>query len=73
MLNKAHSVDDSSLFLCFFDSLRQVLQEFCMITIQMPAHENLKKDNSININITYLLTPWSRVLFEKLTGFATSQ
>jgi hypothetical protein len=24
-------------------------------------------------NITYLLTPWSRVLLEKLTGFAASQ
>jgi len=23
--------------------------------------------------ITYLLTPWSRVLLEKLTGFAASQ
>jgi hypothetical protein len=25
------------------------------------------------INITYLLTPWSRVLLEKIIGFAASQ
>jgi hypothetical protein len=26
-----------------------------------------------NPGITYLLTPWSRILLEKLTGFAASQ
>ena len=26
-----------------------------------------------SINLTYLLTPWSRVLLEKLTGFAANQ
>ena len=43
MLNKVYNVDDSSLFWCFFEALRQVLHGFCMITIQMRAHENLKK------------------------------
>ena len=28
---------------------------------------------TVTINTTYLLTPWSRVLLEKLTGSATSQ
>jgi hypothetical protein len=30
-------------------------------------------NSNIKIHITYLLTPWSRVLPEKLTGFAASQ
>jgi len=33
-------------------------------------------NGDINVNIlliTYLLTPWSRALLEKLTGFAASQ
>ena len=30
------------------------------------------KDSNVN-HITYLLTPWSRVLLEKLTGSAASQ
>jgi hypothetical protein len=30
-------------------------------------------DDDNNNNNTYLLTPWSRVLLEKLTGFAASQ
>ena len=33
------------------------------------AHEAV---NSTNI-LTYLLTPWGRVLLEKLTGFAANQ
>jgi hypothetical protein len=28
---------------------------------------------TLQITITYLLTPWSRVLLEKLTGFTASQ
>jgi hypothetical protein len=32
-------------------------------------HVLLFKDNLLN----YLLTPWSRILLEKLTGFAASQ
>ena len=30
-------------------------------------------NNHNTIIITYLLTPWSRVLLEKLTGFAANQ
>ena len=34
------------------------------------CHTDMHFKNPVNINyiITYLLTPWSRVLFEKLTG-----
>ena len=30
-------------------------------------------DKTITYLLTYLLTPWSRVLLEKLTGFAANQ
>jgi hypothetical protein len=33
----------------------------------------IKKKEGIRKILTYLLTPWSRVLLEKLTGFAASQ
>jgi len=31
------------------------------------------KDHGVTYLLTYLLTPWSRVLLEKLTGSAASQ
>jgi hypothetical protein len=40
----------------------------------MPTFQrNLLPESLGQIVITYLLTPWSRVLLEKLTGSATSQ
>jgi hypothetical protein len=33
----------------------------------------LREHSEIQGEITYLFTPWSRVLLEKLTGFAASQ
>jgi hypothetical protein len=32
-----------------------------------------RKHHTLTYLLTYLLTPWSRVLLEKLTGFADSQ
>jgi hypothetical protein len=36
-------------------------------------HDEELYDLYLNYLLTYLLTPWSRVLLEKLTGFAASQ
>ena len=36
-------------------------------------YPNNNKLQTINFLLTYLLTPWSRVLLEKLTGFAANQ
>ena len=43
--------------------------------MELILHEEMKTlpVMSINLSITYLLTPWSRVLLEKLTGSAASQ
>ena len=38
-------------------------------TLKVP----ISKQSRNNKNLTYLLTPWSRVLLEKLTGSAASQ
>ena len=31
------------------------------------------RENGLHVSLTYLLTSWSRVLLEKLTGFAANQ
>jgi len=47
-----------------------------LLTLLLLTVQNYQRD-ALNIiyssNITYLLTPWSRVLLEKLTGSAASQ
>jgi hypothetical protein len=42
-------------------------------TKRQKESEGIKKKLEINFQVSYLLTPWSRVLLEKLTGFADSQ
>jgi hypothetical protein len=45
-----------------YDTLNQKLEE-CKIIISL----------IMTLILTYLLTPWSRILLEKLTGFAASR
>jgi hypothetical protein len=52
--------------------------EFLMLTVYNgPTNELVCNKTLIKIShtysLTYLLTPWSRVLLEKLTGFAANQ
>ena len=59
--------------LCHFLSLRpsSLPKASCFQTL--PAYVfHLMRDTSFHTH-TYLLTPWNRVLLEKLTGFAANQ
>jgi len=46
-----------------FNSYTEILLAFCYLVLNIP------KNNLLTCLLTYLLTPWSRVLLEKLIGF----
>ena len=45
----------------------------CVLCIEGKYTTNFSVGVRLTYLLTYLFTPWSRVLLEKLTGFATSQ
>ena len=45
----------------------------CVMCIGYDTIKDNRKCCTSNSVVTYLLTPWSRVLLEKLTGFAANQ
>ena len=51
------------------DALNTELNPICHLLASLGAHHILH----VTYLLTYLLTPWSRVLLQKLTGSAASQ
>ena len=47
--------------------------ESLLIDLQKPFSELSHDKDGFSPHLTYLLTPWSRALLEKLTGFAANQ
>ena len=54
---------------------KDLLNVICSGAAEISVHKNWipTSQQTYCFSITYLLTPWSRVLLEKLTGFAASQ